>query len=146
MEVLMARNEMTGLELMQAMINGKLPRPPMAETIPMVGVSAEIGKVTFEVKADARHLNTMGGVHGGFIASVLDTVTGCAIHTTLEANIAYSTIDLNVKMLRPIPLDAPLIAEGLIINKSKRLGVSEGTIKDNDGKIYAYGSATCMIL
>ena len=49
-------------------------------------------------------------------------------------------------MIRPIPLDQDLIAEGTMINRSRRLAVSEGKIMDEEGKIYAAGSATCMIL
>ena len=139
-------NKMTGLEQLKTMMAGNIPRPPMAETIPSDLVEAEDGFVRFLVKADKRHLNPMGGIHGGFSASVMDTITGCAVHTMMEAGVGYSTINLNVKMIRPIPIDVELIAEGRIINRSRRLAVSEGTIKDENGKIYASGSATCMIL
>ena len=120
----MVHNEMTGLELLQLMFDGKIPQPSMAKTIPMKGVSAIKGNVIFEVKADSRHLNPMGGVHGGFMATVIDTVTGCSTQTILDRGIKYSTIDLNVKMLKPIPLDTALIAEGKVINSSRRLVVS----------------------
>ncbi len=142
----MSISKMSGLQLLQSMIADELPHPAMADTIPMKGVSVKKGNVIFEVKADHRHLNPMGGVHGGFMATVIDTVTGCAVHTMLEAGVNYSTIELNVKMLKAIPVDIALIAEGNIINCTRRLAVSEGVIKDADGKIYAYGSATCMIL
>ena len=99
-----------------------------------------------EVKADMRHLNIFGGVHGGFSATVMDTVTGCTVHTMLSAGTGYATIDLSVKMLRPVPRDVRLLAEGLIINVSKSLGVSEGTLKDETGKLYAHATATCMLL
>ncbi len=142
----MSIKEMTGLEVMTAMKEGELDHPPMAGTIPMKIVKVEEGSIHFEVKADKNHMNTMGGIHGGFSATVMDTITGCAVHTTLGKGVTYGTIDLNVKMTRPIPIDTVLYAEGHVINKSRRLAISQGTIKDEKGKIYAHGSASCMIL
>ena len=136
---------LSGLQIMQEMSNGNLPMPSMATTIPMKPTLIESGQVTFEVQADQRHLNPLGGVHGGFTATVLDTVTGCAIHTVLEAGAGYGTIDLNIKMCRPIPQNRPLTAIGQLINTSKNLAISEGKIIDEDGKLYAHATATCMI-
>ena len=136
---------LSGLQIMQEMCNGNLPMPSMATTIPMKPTLIESGQVTFEVQADQRHLNPLGGVHGGFTATVLDTVTGCAIHTVLEAGAGYGTIDLNIKMCRPIPQNRPLTAIGQLINTSKNLAISEGKIIDEDGKLYAHATATCMI-
>ncbi len=137
---------MTGLEIMQAMQQEAIPYPPMAETVPMRFKEVEKGRMAFEVKADERHLNIFGGVHGGFSATVMDTVTGCAVHTMLGAGTGYATIDLSVKMLRPVPQDVRLFAEGTVISITKSLGVSEGTLKDETGKIYAHATATCMLL
>ena len=141
----MSIESMTGLALMQAMVEGKFPHPSIAETIPMKGVLAEKGKILFEVQADGRHLNPLGGVHGGFSATVLDSVTGCAVHTMLDAGVAYATIDLNVKILKPVPQAIILFAEGRIISVSKSLGIAEGSLKDETGKLYAHATATCMI-
>lgn len=136
---------LSGLQIMQEMCNGNLPMPSMATTIPMKPTLIESGQVTFEVQADQHHLNPLGGVHGGFAATVLDTVTGCAIHTVLEAGAGYGTIDLNIKMCRPIPQNRPLTAIGQLINTSKNLAISEGKIIDENGKLYAHATATCMI-
>jgi len=136
---------LSGLQIMQEMCNGNLPMPSMATTIPMKPTLIESGQVTFEVQADQHHLNPLGGVHGGFAATVLDTVTGCAIHTVLEAGAGYGMIDLNIKMCRPIPQNRPLTAIGQLINTSKNLAISEGKIIDEDGKLYAHATATCMI-
>jgi uncharacterized protein (TIGR00369 family) len=137
---------MSGFELLSAMVEGLLPVPSVTETIPMKMDIIKKGIVNFTVKADSRHLNPVGGVHGGFAATVLDSVTGCAIHSVLDAGISYGTIDLNIKMMRPIPINTNLFAEGRVINISKNLGVSEGEIKDIDGKIYAHATCTCSII
>ncbi len=139
-------NEYTGLELLQAMARGDLPAPSITKTMPMDLQEAREGYVRFGAQADERHLNPMGGVHGGFAATVLDSVTGCAVHTMLEAGVGYGTVDLNVKMVKAIPRDTPLIAEGKVLHLSKSIGVSEGNIRTIDGVLLAHATATCAIL
>lgn len=138
--------KLTGLEIMQGMVEGVFPMPSIAITIPMIAVEVEKGRIVFEATADDNHLNPLGGVHGGFAATVLDSVTGCAVHSALEAGIGYGTIDLNVKMVRPVPKNTPLIAVGKVLNSSRSLSIAEGTLKDAAGKLYAHATATCMII
>lgn len=138
--------EMTGLEILKAMMHGQIPPASISKIIPMQPKRIERGDVEFSVKADQRHLNPLGGVHGGFAATVLDTVTGCVVHSALEAGVGYGTIDLNIKMCRPIPKNQDLTAIDHLINISKNLAISEGRIMDNNGKIYAHATATCMII
>lgn len=137
---------MNGLEIMRGIVTGDIPHPSIAKTIPMQVLEAQEGTVRFEVIADSRHTNPFGGIHGGFAATVLDSVTGCAVHTMLAAGQSYGTIALNVKMLKPIPKNKTLTAEGTIISMSKSLGVSRGEITDSDSNILAYATATCMIV
>ncbi len=141
----MDKEKLTGLALMKAMMEGRIPRAPISEIIPMKPVEVAGGYIKFSAKADNRHTNPLGGVHGGFAATVLDSVTGCAVHTLLEADVGYGTIDLDIKMIKPIPLEKELVAEGKVIHLSKKIGVSEGTLKDADGNLYALATATCMI-
>ncbi|WP_167555811.1 PaaI family thioesterase [Acinetobacter bohemicus] len=143
---MMNPKEMTGLQLLQAMCAGKIPAASISETIPMQPYEVSEGTIHFKAQADSRHLNPLGGVHGGFAATVLDSVTGCAVHSMLEAGVGYGTIDLNIKMCRPIPQNKELIAIGTVINISKNLGISEGKIIDANGKLYAHATATCMII
>ena len=142
----MSVKTMSGLEIMQAYVAGTIPLASIAKTIPMQPHKAEKGNVTFYATADENHLNPLGGVHGGFISTVMDSVTGCAVHTMLEAGAGYGTVDLNVKMLRPVPQNVRLIAEGKVVHVSKSIAASEGSLKDEDGKLYAHATATCMIL
>jgi uncharacterized protein (TIGR00369 family) len=136
---------MAGIDLLQAMAEGRRPHPSICETIPMRIVEVGRGYTKFRVRADGRHLNPLGGVHGGFVATVLDSVTGCAVHTTLEAGVGYGTVDLNVKLLRPVPLDQDLIAEGRVIHVARSLGVAEGSLRDAEGLLYAHATCTCAI-
>jgi uncharacterized protein (TIGR00369 family) len=141
----MDEKKLTGLELMKAMMEGRIPRAPIAEIVPMKPMEVAGGYVKFSARADKRHINPLGGVHGGFAATVLDSVTGCAVHTMLEAGTSYGTVDLNIKMLKAVPLEKELVAEGKVIHLSKKIGVSEGTLKDADGNLYAHATATCLI-
>ena len=137
--------EMTGLELIQALVDGRLPPPSIMETMGMKFAEVRKGFVRFTARADHRHLNPMGGVHGGFAATVLDSVTGCAVHTMLDAGFGYGTVDLNVKMLRPVPRDVELVAESNVIHISRNLGVSDSTLKSTDDKLFAHATATCFV-
>lgn len=141
----MNTQEMSGLDLLNAVMSGQLSPSAMAGTVPMTFVDIEFGHVKIIARADNRHLNPMGGVHGGFAATVLDSATGCAVHSALEAGISYGTIDLQVKMLRPVPRDQELVAEGNLVHISRNLATSEGILKSAEGKLLATATATCFL-
>lgn len=138
--------ELSGLEILQGIVDGTYPPPTMADTIGMVFHQVEPGYVKFYATAGKQHLNPMDGVHGGFAATVLDSVTGCAVHSMLEAGVPFGTIDLQVKLVRPMPLAEEVVAEGRLLNLSRSLGVSEGSIKTKAGKLLAHATCTCMII
>ncbi len=137
---------LTGLELMQAIIEGKIPHPPMFETIPMRLLEAANGYIKLRAQADGRHLTVFGTVHGGFVTTVLDTVLGSAVQSAMERGVGHATVDVNAKMLKFIPLDQELIAEGRLLHRSRTLAVSEGSIRSGDGVLLAHGTATAAIL
>jgi uncharacterized protein (TIGR00369 family) len=137
--------EMSGLQLLRAAVAGEFPGGSMEQTISMLFLEVDVGRVKVSARADNRHLNPLGGVHGGFAATVLDSVTGCAVHSTLEAGVGYGTIDLQVKMLRPVPLDQELLAEANTVHVSRNIATSEGTLRSFDGKLLATATATCFL-
>ena len=140
------QNNLSGLQYMHAVVAGTIPMPAMATTIPMRCVAAERGAVTFSARADARHLNRANNIHGGFTAAVLDSVSSCALRTMLEAGVTFVTIELNVKFLRPLPRDVDLRGEGKAISVSKRLGVAEAQLFDQDNNLCAHCTATFMLM
>ena len=143
---MMNPKEMTGLEIMIALSKGLFPAPGIAKTMAMEIAEVEHGRVVFHATANATHTNPMGGVHGGFSATVLDSVTGCASHSVLAAGEGYGTTDLNLKICRPVPFGAKMLAEGRVINVSRNLIISEGSLRDEAGKLYAHATATNMII
>ncbi|MBV1910086.1 MAG: PaaI family thioesterase [Kangiellaceae bacterium] len=136
----------SGIQQLKSMIAGNFPPPSMGLTMNMRLADVDYGFARFEVKATENHLNPMGGVHGGFAATVLDSATGCAVHSVLEPGEGYGTIDLNVKMMRPVPKNVKLVCEGRVLNRSKSLGVSEAKLVDENGKLYAHATCTCKII
>ena len=142
----MSAANLSGLQQIHAMIAGQIPPPSMVQSIPMDIRSAEHGQVLFEAIADERHLNPMGGVHGGFAATVLDSATGCAVHSALEPGVSFATVDLNVKMVRPLPQRQVLLARGTLLHISKTIAIAEASLTDGAGKLYAHATATCKIL
>ncbi|TCW77851.1 phenylacetic acid degradation protein [Burkholderia sp. SRS-46] len=141
----MAQTPMSGLEFLRAAAAGDVPAATMWSTMPMRAEVIEPGYVKMIAHADERHLNSQGAVHGGFAATVLDSVTGCAVHTMLDAHAGYATVDLSVKMLRPVPQSVELVAEGRVAHLSKSLGIAEGVLSTPDGKKIALATATCFI-
>lgn len=137
--------KMSGLELLRAAASGDLPGASMGKTIPMSFAEVDVGYVKMTARAGSQHLNPLGGVHGGFAATVLDSVTGCAVHSMLEPGVGYGTIDLQVKMLRPVPRDQDVVAEGRTVHLSRNIATSEGTLKSVDGKLLATATATCFL-
>ena len=135
----------SGLELMRALADGSVPPASISTTMPMHEFAIEPGRVRFTARADDRHLNPLGMVHGGFACTVLDSATGIAVHSTLEANAWLATVDLNVKFFRPLPKNESVFVEGWITNTSQTLVFSEGRIKSENGKLLAAASAIYMI-
>ncbi len=135
-----------GLEFFQEVIAGRQPQAPMDESVPFRPVAVGEGWIRFLTRADLRHRNPFGTVHGGFVATVLDAATACAVHTRLPRGRLATTIDFQMKLMRPVSIGDELHAEGRVINLSRRLGVAEATLKDAAGKLYAHATATCMVL
>ena len=111
-------DHLSGYEYLRGLIEGEFSSPAMLATVPMRITDVGEGVVDMTARADARHGNTLGGVHGGFAATVIDSVTGCAIHSLMQAGESYVTISLELKMLRPLPFDETLFARGRVINLS----------------------------
>ena len=141
----MSTSQMNGLAYLTAIKNGEIASSPMSEIIPMRLTVVRENYVEYEVRPDHRHFNLQGGIHGGFCATVLDSTTGAAVHTTVDAGVSFSTIDLNVKMLKAMQSGETYTAIGEVIRVGRNGLTSEGRIVDQDGKVYAFGSATLLV-
>ncbi len=137
---------LTGLETLRGMIEGRLPAPPFAITTAITLVSADEGKVVFEGEPRADFFNPLGSIHGGWTATIMDSVMACAVHSTLAPGEAYSTLEFKLHFCRPImPATGRVRAEGLVLSRGRRAATSEGKLYDASGKLLAHGTETCLI-
>ena len=137
----------TGLEIFQAMMNGELPPPPITETLDYLLVEAERGRVAFQGKPLFRHYNPLGSVHGGWIATLLDSAVACAVHSTLPVGKTYTTVELKINYVKALTDKVPLVrAVGQVIHTGGRMGTADGRLVGPDGTLYAHASTTCFIL
>lgn len=139
--------EMTGLDFMRSLRDGKLPAPPIAVTIGFELTEADEGRTTFTCTPDEHHYNLIGSVHGGLVATLIDSATGTAVHTTLAKGELYGTVNLSVDMLRPVTdKTGTLITEGEVVHRGRNIAIATAETKgEQDGKVYARGQATCFI-
>jgi uncharacterized protein (TIGR00369 family) len=136
----------TGMEVFEAIFAGELPRPPIGDTLGFVPIHIEPGVAVFQGRPQAKHYNPLGMVHGGWFATLLDSAVGCAVHSTLPAGKAYTTLELKINLVRALTDAVPLVrAEGKLVHGGKQVATAEGRLVGPDGKLYAHASTTCLI-
>lgn len=141
-----AARTMSGVAYLQAMLEGDLPPPPIARLMNFEFTEVEEGRVVFTAEAGEYHYNPIGTVHGGFAATLLDSALGCTVHSTLPAGVGYTTIELKVNYIRAITVDTGrLRCIGKIIHRGRRVSTAEAQLVDENGKLYAHGTTTCLI-
>lgn len=138
---------MDGFEQLQAMLDGTLPKAPVAETLGFAGFEIpERGTAVFELDPELRHYNPIGSVHGGVFATLLDSACGCAVHSTLATGEGYTSLDLTVKFLKAVTVDSGrLRAVGTVLQRGRRTALAEAKLYDGSDRLVAYASSTCMI-
>ena len=136
----------SGLEFMQALADGKIPPPPIAMLFGMWPTRVERGLAQFECVPDESAYNPIGVVHGGLVCTLADSVAGCAVHTTLDAGIGYTSIDITVNYLRPVTVDSgTLVAVGRVTKPGRRVALAAAEIHDGAGRLVATASSNCLV-
>lgn len=143
-----ARSRLSGLEMLRAIIDGTLPAPPIARMLDFAILEADRGRALFAMKPAEWMYNPIGSVHGGIAATILDSCMGCAVHTTLEAGIGYTTADLQVRYIRAMgDATGRVLAEGRVVHSGKRTATAEGRLfVESDETLIAHASTGCVIL
>jgi uncharacterized protein (TIGR00369 family) len=140
------RKAMSGLEFVQGLVDGTLPLNTIAETLGYDVAEADRGRVVVTAIPTGAHLNPAGTVHGGLAAVLLDSCMGLAVESTLDKGVCQTTIEFKISLLRPItPETGPIKAEGIVLNRGRRIGTAEGRIIDEKGRLLAHGVTTCLI-
>jgi uncharacterized protein (TIGR00369 family) len=135
-----------GLELLRAMAAGELPAPPVMHLVDMVGMEVAEGSVAIFLDPQEFHYNPLGTVHGGVLSTLLDTAAACSVHSTLPAGVAYTSLDLNVKFLRPVTVaSGRLSCRGGVLQRGRRTALAEARLTDAAGRLVAHATSSCLL-
>ena len=135
-----------GLDVMQDMIAGRLPYAAIAQTLDFTVMEVRSGVAVFQGTPLAKHLNPLGTVHGGWIATLLDSALGCAIHTMMPPGRGYTTAELGVNYVKGLtPKVQRVRAEGKVIHCGRQLATAEARLFGPDGTLYAHATTTCLV-
>jgi uncharacterized protein (TIGR00369 family) len=138
---------MDGVDYLRGIASGELPPPPIAQLLQMGIARVDVGEVAFTVMPHASHYNPIGVVHGGIMCTALDTVVGCAVHSTPEAGWAYTSIDLNVSYLRAITLETGLITiTGRVTKGGRRVAFTSAEAVDAAGNLLATATSSLLVM
>src|SRR3954465_4755247 len=135
----------TILELAQKMQRGEVPPPPIGRLLGFVLKLIEPSHAIFEMEADERHHNPMGTLHGGVYSDLADAAMGYAYAATLGEGESFTTVELKINFLRAVR-QGKLNAEARVVKAGKALGYVECDVTDQDGRLVARASSTCMKL
>ena len=137
---------LSGMQVFEKMFSGELPYAPIGETLDFLPVEIEPGRAVFQGRPMFRHYNPLGTVHGGWIATLLDSCVGCAVHSALPAGKGYTTVELKINYVRAVTTQVQLVrAEGKVIHLGGRMATADGRLVGPDGKLYAHASTTCFV-
>jgi uncharacterized protein (TIGR00369 family) len=137
---------MAGLDFVRAIFEGKLPAPPIMQTIEPFDSTAEPGVVVIHSTPGFRHYNPIGLVHGGYAATLLDSAMGLAVHTMLPAGTGYTTLEFKISFIKGMTRDTgPVRTEGRTLNVGRRAATAEARITDAKGRLLAHATTTCLV-
>ena len=137
---------MSGLDFMRGILEGRLPAPPIGRTLGYRLEEVDEGRVVFAGAPTFEACNPLGTVHGGWYGTLLDSAMACAVQTRLPKGSGYTTLEYKVNVIRSIPLGLDVRCEGIAEHVGRSTGVATGRIKDAEGRLYATGSTTCIVL
>jgi len=135
-----------GLKVLEDILAGVLPAPPIAPVLHFVMSEVEEARVVFKGWPGTDHLNPLGTVHGGWTATIMDSALACAVMTTLQPGEGYTTAEFKINLTRPImPGMGEVTCEGKLVHRGRTLATSEAFLRDANGKLLAHGTETCAI-
>ena len=141
------RRSMSGLDFFRKLVKGEVEPPPFLQLLNIRLVEVDEGRVEFAAETEERFYNGTGVAHGGFAATLLDSALGCAINSMMPAGKRFTTLELKVNLTRPLTREVgPLRCEAKVVHVGGRTATSEGRITDRNGKLYAHGTTTCIVV
>jgi uncharacterized protein (TIGR00369 family) len=138
---------MPGLDYLRGVMRGDYPGAPISATLNLYPVEVDHGRAVFEGVPERFAYNPLGGVHGGWAATILDSALGCAVHTTLPAGKFYTTVDLSISLVRAISEKTKRVrCEATIVHSGSTVATAEAKLVDDRGQLCAHGTATCLVM
>ena len=136
----------TGLQMMEAMLRAEIPYAAIAKTLDFTLLSVSPGVAVFQGTPLPQHLNPLGTIHGGWVATLLDSALGCSVHTMMPVGRAYTTAELSVNYVKGLtPKVQRVRAEGKVIHCGRQLATAEARLFGPDGTLYAHATTTCLV-
>ena len=140
------RGANTGLESLRNVIARKQPASPMSMTLDYALVEVDEGRAVFEGKPAEWQYSPAGTVHGGWMATLLESAMGAAVQSALPAGFGFATIDIQIRFVRPLGAEVPVVrAEGLALHVGKRIASADGKLLDTEGRLYATATTSCIV-
>lgn len=116
----------------------------------LLGIEVDLvehGRIVFVFEPSEQFANPFGTLHGGIIATLLDSAMGVAALTTAPEGATTTTLSLEVKYLRPVATDAGrLRAEGVVVHTGGRVVTAEGRFFGPDGLLLATATTICLVI
>jgi uncharacterized protein (TIGR00369 family) len=137
---------MPGLDFVRAIFAGKLPSPPIMQTVEPFDCAAEPGVVVLHSVPAFQHYNPIGSVHGGYAAILLDSAMGLAVQSMLPAGTGFTTLEFKVSFIKGVTKDTGTVrTEGRTLNVGRRTATAEARITDSKGRLLAHATTTCLV-
>ena len=142
-----AAMSLPGREFLQAIVDGKVPRPPMAELTGARLVSVGDGEAVFRCTPDESTYNPVGIVHGGLLCTLLDSAAGCAVQSALPAGVGISSIEIKVSFLSAVRADSgELEITGRALRVGRQVAFAEAHARAADGKLVGHATTSIALV
>ncbi|MBV8988771.1 MAG: PaaI family thioesterase [Solirubrobacterales bacterium] len=142
-----AAAELPGREFLQAIIDGRLPPPPIAGLIGYRLVSVGDGEALLRCTPGESTYSPIGLVHGGVLCTLLDSAAGCAVQTLLPPAAEFSSIEIKVSFLRRLrPEDGEIEVRGRALRAGRRVAFAEAHARDRDGELVGHATSSISVL
>ena len=139
--------DLSGLDFMRAIVAGRLPNPPIADLMHFRATEVTRGTIVFAGAPQPDVYNLIQTVHGGYAATLLDSAMACAVLTMLEAGSSFTTLEIKINYVRAMTAATGIVsARGEVIQQGRRIATAEGRLTDAEGRLYAFGTTTCLIV
>ncbi|MEV5515685.1 PaaI family thioesterase [Streptomyces flaveolus] len=137
---------MAGLDFLREVQAGRLAAAPVGRTLDFALDEVEHGRAVFSLVPGEEHYNPIGSMHGGVFATLLDSAAGCAVQSTLPQGMAYTSLDLTVKFLRPVTVDTGRVrAVGTVISSGRRTALAQAQLVDAADRLLAHATSSCLL-